>query len=199
MVAAPGRPGRVGGFSAASPPPPEEEEEEESDVQVSDNGEEAGDPVGPRRNIGRDFDEEDTGGGGSGNGQARGRKGSGACEGGRAAKGGVPELAGGGSVEGDRGDIDRGSRPSSTSSSSSPSSPQREQLFENDAGGDGEAVGAMEGVHPGLATYDSQRSAAGMNGGGRAGQEEYARMLELMQKVAEPGIVLTAVGKCSSV
>lgn len=41
----------------------------------------------------------------------------------------------------------------------------------------------MEGVHPGLATYDSQRSAAGMDGGGRAGKEEYARMLELMQKV----------------
>lgn len=43
-------------------------------------------------------------------------------------------------------------------------------------------AGVMEGVHPGLATYESQRAAVGgLGGGGGAGLEEYARMLEQMQ------------------
>lgn len=65
--------------------------------------------------------------------------------------------------------------------------------------GDGDArrgeaddeAGMMEGVHPGLATYNSQRSVAtgGAPGGGAGGRmgpvglEEYARMLEQMQQV----------------
>lgn len=180
VVAAPG-PGRIGGLLAAAPP------ERESNFQVPKDGGEVAAAAGPRRNIGREFDVEDrtregvgAGGGGPENGQVGGRRG----RSGDAPKGGIPEPAEGGSVEDDKcergGDIDRGSRPSSRSSSSS--SPQREQFPENGTG-DGQAVGAMEGVPPGLATYDSQRSAAGMDGGGRAGQEEYARMLELMQKV----------------
>lgn len=43
-------------------------------------------------------------------------------------------------------------------------------------------AGVMEGVHPGLATYESQRSSAGMLGAAvGAGLEEYAQMLEQMQ------------------
>eukprot|EP00752_Nemacystus_decipiens_P006484 g5838.t1 len=169
---------------------PPEAADQESDWPVSENGEQPADAVGPRRNIGQEFDEEDRargesggeGGGEPGNRQGR-RRGRGASGGKQAPTGGIPERAEGGSVEGERGErgqgtVDGGSCPSSRSPSSSP---RRGQLEENDAG-DGEGVGEMEGVHPGLATYDSQRSAAGMDGEGRAGQEEYARMLELMQK-----------------
>lgn len=179
VVAAPG-PGRVGGSSAAAPP------EEGPDLRFSEDGEEEADAVGTRRNIGREFDEEgrawEGGERGPGNGQDRGREGGGAQARRHAPKGEIPDLANGDSVDDENdergGDVHRSSRPSSTSSSSSP---QREQLQQNAVGD--EAVGAMEGVHPGLATYDSQRSAAAMDGGGHAGQEEYARMLELMQKV----------------
>lgn len=183
-------PARAGGLllAAAGAPP----EEEPDAPPVSDGDEEEADAVGlgPRRNIGQEFDDEDRAreeiGPGT-DGEVEGSRGRGAWGRGRAPKGGTPELAEGGSVEDEKdgrdGDIDRGSRTPSRSSSSSSSSPQREQLQENAASG--EAVGAMEGVHPGLATYDSQRAAAGMDGGGRAGQEEYARMLELMQKVKE--------------
>lgn len=160
VVVAPG-PSRVGRLLAVSAPP-----EGESGVQVADGHEEAAHAVGPRRNIGREFDEEDRDRGG----------------GGRGGGGGQRNETVGGNEEDQRGDnIDSGgSRPSFRSSPSS-SPPRREAFHENAAGG--EAVGAMEGVHPGLATYDSQRAAAGMDGGGRAGQEEYARMLDLMQKV----------------
>eukprot|EP00903_Cladosiphon_okamuranus_P008755 g8387.t1 len=179
VVAAAG-PGRIGGLSAATPP------DGESNVQVSEDGGEVAAAAGPRRNIGREFDDEDrawegagAGEGGPENGQVGGERG----RRGNVPKGGILELAEWGSVEDEKreqgGDTDRGSRQSSRSSSSSSS--QRERLPETGAG-DGEAVGAMEGVPPSLATYESQRSAAGMDGGGRAGQEEYARMLELMQK-----------------
>ena len=186
VVAVAPTPGRMGSLLATAP------REERPDVRVLE------DAVGPRRNIGLEFDEEDRaqegegrgvgGGGGRGRGPENGqdrRRGRGDSGRGHAPKGGISELAGGGSVQDEKGErgggsIDRSSRPSSRSSSSSL---QREQLKENVAG-DGEVVGEMEGVHPGLATYDSQRSAAGMvDGGGHAGEEEYARMLELMQKV----------------
>ena len=54
-----------------------------------------------------------------------------------------------------------------------------DDIDEDEAGSE---AGVMEGVHPGLATYESQRAAVGvMGGGGGAGLEEYARMLEQMQ------------------
>lgn len=139
--------------------------------------------VAARRNIGLDFEEEgrvwEAGGEGGGGGGAEAAGGARVfSEGG----GSAAEVGRGGAEEEKGGEeesvISRGSSKSSSSST----------LWNWEHAAVGEAVGAMEGVHPGLATYNSQRTAAaaaagGMDGGGRAGQEEYARMLELMQQV----------------
>ncbi|CAM9974606.1 unnamed protein product [Ectocarpus sp. 8 AP-2014] len=134
--------------------------------------------VAARRNIGLDFEEEgkvwEAEGGGGGAEAAGGARvfsegGGSAAEVGR---GGAEEEKGGE----EENVVSRGSSKSSSSST----------LWNWEHAAVGEAVGAMEGVHPGLATYNSQRTAAavagGGDGGGRAGQEEYARMLELMQQ-----------------
>ncbi|CAM9439253.1 unnamed protein product [Ectocarpus sp. 4 AP-2014] len=136
--------------------------------------------VSARRNIGLDFEEEGRvwgaeGGRGGGGAEAAGW-GRFFSEGG----GSAAEVGRGGAEEEKRGEEERvASRGSSKSSSSS-------TLWNLEHSPVGEAVGSMEGVHPGLATYNSQRTAAavvgGGDGGGCAGQEEYARMLELMQQ-----------------
>ncbi|CAB1108472.1 unnamed protein product [Ectocarpus sp. CCAP 1310/34] len=136
--------------------------------------------VPARRNIGLDFEEEgrvweaEEGGRGAG---AEAAGGAGVFSGGG---GSAAEVGRGGAEEQTRGEEESvASRGSSKSSSSS-------TLWNWEHSPVGEAVGSMEGVHPGLATYNSQRTAAavvgGGDGGGRAGQEEYARMLELMQQ-----------------
>lgn len=165
------------------------------DGDNDDDGDGAVVPVRARRNIALELDEEDkawaTGGyGGGGEGGNVGQGGPRREERGRGHAEnmiGVFELGhGDGEVNEEKehgeGLGGNGNGSSNTLSRSSSPSSQQVDLHENAAGG--QAVGAMEGVPPGLATYDSQRSAAGMNGA-RAGQEEYARMLELMQQVCE--------------
>lgn len=130
--------------------------------QEEEDGADAGGAAAARRNIGLDFDEEN---------RAWGR-GGGEC-----AKEQEEKEE---KCKDEHGVASSGGNDGSRMSSRSPSWENRDQ--ENAA--DGEAAGALEGVHPGLATYDSQRS-AGVDGGDRAGQEEYARMLELMQQVRD--------------
>ncbi|CAM9738736.1 unnamed protein product, partial [Ectocarpus fasciculatus] len=126
--------------------------------------------VAARRNIGLDFEEEGRvweAEGGGGEGAEAAGVGRVCAEGGGSAaqvgRGGVEEEKGG---EEER-VVSKGSSKSSSSST----------LWNWEHAAVGEAVGAMEGVHPGLATYNSQRIAAaaaaaggGMDGGGRAGQ-----------------------------
>ncbi|CAM9607621.1 unnamed protein product [Ectocarpus sp. 13 AM-2016] len=136
--------------------------------------------VAARRNIGVDFEEE---------GRVWGAEGVRGGEGAEAAGGGRVFSEGGGSAaEVGRGETEeekRGEEESVASRGSSKSS-SSSTLWNWEHSPVGEAVGSMEGVHPGLATYNSQRIAAavvgGGDGGGRAGKEEYARMLELMQQ-----------------
>lgn len=166
-----------------------------SDGDNEDEDGEAVVAVRGRRNIGLELDEEDKaweaggdedgGGGASGRGGRRGEE--------REIRHAEKDVS---AFELDRGSYEfnedkehgeglagKGSSSCTSTPSRSPSpSPRRRDRQANAAGA--EAVGAtMEGVHPGLATYDSQRSSSGMDGGGRAGLEEYARMLELMQQV----------------
>lgn len=77
----------------------------------------------------------------------------------------------------------------SESASASESSEEEDDDNDDDdgigEGGTGGVTEAIEGVHPGLATYESQRVATvgTTDGGGRTGRAEYARMLKQMQQV----------------
>lgn len=165
------RRGSPGHLAFATPGGAEEQEEEEEGA--------GGEVAAARRNIGLDFDEEDRSWG-----VKRGAEGGATEE--------VKEEEGVEEKEKDEDSVasSGGNDSGASSRSPSPSTPSWRNREQERAVG-GEAADALEGVHPGLATYDSQR-AAGVDGGDRAGQEEYARMLELMQQVSHLALCLVS-------